>query len=241
MLNGLRRCWPSTAVGAGCRVGSGSVGCLGRAFLPTLSPSPSLARRAREGGKQPHLVFSLRLAYYWRCTCGSACDALERCRRRDGFGVWALQQQRRFAAMRRSYGLGHHWPLPVFVGAAPSPRIATGTTDPRKPSRRGAAPTNTACAGQLSRQASTLATGNRQLATGSGQWCRSRGDKIKCGCSLPLSSPPGRKGGWGDRRGLHPVVGPASRRRRKKGEGKFTPHCKFLHARTRPVPVQSTP
>ena len=36
--------------------------------LPTLSPNPSLAQRAREGGQQPHLISSRRLAFYWRNT-----------------------------------------------------------------------------------------------------------------------------------------------------------------------------
>ena len=35
----------------------------------------------------------------------------------------------------------------------------------------------------------------------SGQWCPSRSEETKCGCSLPLSTPPGWKGGWGDRGG----------------------------------------
>ena len=36
--------------------------------LPTLSPNPSLAQRAREGGQQPHLILSRRLGVYWRNT-----------------------------------------------------------------------------------------------------------------------------------------------------------------------------
>ena len=38
--------------------------CLPFGDLPTLSPNPSLAQRAREGGQQPHLISSLRLAFY---------------------------------------------------------------------------------------------------------------------------------------------------------------------------------
>ena len=42
--------------------------------LPTLSPNPSLAQRAREGGQQPHLILSRRLAFYWRSTRSLAND-----------------------------------------------------------------------------------------------------------------------------------------------------------------------
>jgi len=93
-----------------------------KGHLPTLSPNPSLAQRAREGGQQPHLVSSLRLAFYWRWICSD-------CRHADV-----------------------------------------------------------------------------------GQWCRSRRDETKCGCSLPLSTPLGWKGGRGDRGGLHSVVSWPKRR-----------------------------
>ena len=50
--------------------------CLPSSVLPTLSPNPSLAQRAREGGQQPHLISSRRLAFYWRDTQS---PANERC------------------------------------------------------------------------------------------------------------------------------------------------------------------
>jgi len=48
------------------RWGGKGAGGIGGWSLPTLSPNPSLAQRAREGGQQPHLISSLRLAFYGR-------------------------------------------------------------------------------------------------------------------------------------------------------------------------------
>ena len=42
--------------------------CLPCSVLPTLSPNPSFAQRAREGGQQPHLISLRRLAFYWSDT-----------------------------------------------------------------------------------------------------------------------------------------------------------------------------
>ncbi len=41
----------------------------------------------------------------------------------------------------------------------------------------------------------------RRMQHNSRQWCLGRCDELKCGCSLPLSSPLGRRGGWGVWRG----------------------------------------
>jgi hypothetical protein len=66
--------------------------CWGLVSLPTLSPSPSLAQRAREGSRSPHLVIELGLGFYWRSACWFACVIQKLRRPRDGFGVWALRQ-----------------------------------------------------------------------------------------------------------------------------------------------------
>ena len=48
-------------------------------------PQPLSPSGRERGAKQPHLISSLRLGFYWSSTCGYACDIYTRRRRRDGF------------------------------------------------------------------------------------------------------------------------------------------------------------